>query len=331
MSDDNSFGYNILDEINKVKVEPEIVQYEENSMKVSKETYDSTNIKRLRIKSSKNKNEEPDSLMEIVTLSSSDLKAANKLLYSEDGELKENSEILDDINGGFRGEQIYNEALIYGINSGLYNKTHHYKKIFESEDFQRELDQIFVFRNLLLSNGKIQPAIILESEDIFIKENNLTTREIKQSYKIMEQAKVVSSPKDWRNYIMPVLHVEKPDTPHELLLPRTKEERKEWEKGIKDGWEQGEEMAYDNLKLKIRKLGNDFLGMIRYHLMLQQNIVSTPITYETPISVSSSSNGESLNIGETIFEVKILPEFNSNAGTWKAIPQIDNLIMGDKK
>jgi defect-in-organelle-trafficking protein DotC len=326
----DDIGYNsILDEINKAEEEPEIVQYDDQKVKVSKKTYQ--NVKRLKLSSNKKRKEDPDSLMEIVTMSSEELVHANKSLYNEDGELKNNSEILDDLNGGFRAEQIYNEALIYGINSGLYSKTHHYKKMFEAEDFQREFDQIFIFRSLMLANGRVQPAIILESEDIFIKESNLLTREIKQSYKIIEQAKVVSAPKDWRNYIMSVLYVEKPRVPHEILLPRTKSEKTEWEKGVTIGWKKGEQMAYDNIKLKIRKLGKDFLGMVRYHLMLQQNIVSTPITYETPISVSSSSNGEALNIGETIFEINMLPTFNSNSETWKALPQIDNLIIGDGK
>lgn len=330
MSDDN-IGYNILDEINKIQEDPEIVQYDDEKVKISKETYRSQNIKRFNIKNDKSSKEEPDSLMEIVTLSSDELVAANKALYNEDGELKNNSEILDDINGGFRGEQIYNEALIYGINSGLYNKTHQYKKIFDSKDFQRELDQIFNFRSLMLAGGRVQPAIIMESKDVFIKENQLTTREIKQSYKIMEQAKVVTAPKDWREYIMPVLHVEKPEPPHELLLPRNDSEKKEWEDGIKVGWSQGVKMASDNIRVNQKKLGNALLGMIRYHLMLQQNIVSTPMTFEMPISVSSSSDGESLNIGETIFEINMLPTFNSNADTWKAIPQIENLIIGDGK
>jgi hypothetical protein len=335
MSDSGDMDYNILDKLNKEKELPEIVQYndeQKDEMIISKGTTQKrvVPVNRIRVQSKVSGIDQPDTLIEVMTLSSSDLQVAKDSLYNEDGDLKSNAEIVDNLNGGFRSEQIYNEALIYGINSGLYKKMYHYKKLFESPDVEKEMDNIFVFKNLMLANGRVQPAIVLESNNILIKEDNLTTRSIKQSYIIEEQAKVVTTEKNWRDYILTVLTVEKPEIPHALLLPRNKEEQKEWEKAVKVGWVEGEQMASDSLILKLRTLGNDMLGMIRYHLMLQQNIISTPMTYETPIAISKSANGESLNVGETILKIGSVPKFNGNADSWVAIPQIKNLIMVDK-
>lgn len=331
MSEIDGINYNILDEINKEN-NNQIIDYKnnENKIEVSTNTMPEQSIKRIKSKGQIENKDIPPSLREIITFSNEDLRKAESNLYDSDGKLKDSSDIVSKINGNFRKDQIYNEALTYGINSGLYAKSYQYKKFFEDENVQKELDQIFFFDYLLLFNGRVQPPILVESEDIFIKKNDTKTHEIKKSYMFKEQAKVVSSAKSWRDYIYPLLNINKPEVPHELLLPRTEDEFKEWENGVKDGWEKGEKLARDNIIYKLRVLGNDLLGMIRYKTITQQNIITEGISSEIPISVSSNEDNTSLNIGEKIFELNKLPKFNPDSESWKALPQIKNLIIGDE-
>lgn len=323
MFDNEEIDYNIMQEIKKENTKPEIVNYEESSKKSKEE------IRIKRINSKKSKEKRPDSLSEIVTLSSEDLKNVEKNLYDSNGDLITNDEILEKINGSFRNDQIYNEGLTYGINSGLYAKTYHYKKFFEDEEIKKEMDEIFIFDYFTLFNGRVQSPILVESKDIFIKKSDNKSHEIKQSYMFKEQAKIISSSKNWREYLEQVLNVPKPNPPHEFLIPRNEKEREEWEQGVREGWEKGVKMAEDNVIYKLRSLRNDLLGMIRYKLVTQNNMILEPVSSEINISSSRDKNGTSLNIGELIFELNKLPKFNPDLDSWKALPQIDALITGD--
>lgn len=320
---DDEIDYNILEQIKKEESKPEIVNYdiEDNNKK------EEVIVKRIKIR--KENTGRPDSLREIITLSSEDLRNAEESLYDKNGKLKSNDEILDKISGSFRNDQIYNEGLTYGINSGLYAKTFHYKTFFEEEEIQKEMDEIFIFDYFTLFNGRVQSPILVESKDIFIKKNDNKSHEIKQSYIFKEQAKIISTPKNWREYLEQVLNVPKPNPPHEFLIPRTKEEKKEWEKGVREGWEKGVKMAEDNIIYKLKSLRNDLIGMIRYKLVTQNNMIINPMSSEINISSSRNEEGTSLNIGELIFELNKLPEFNPDMDSWKALPQIDALIIGD--
>lgn len=263
--------------------------------------------------------EKPNSKSDLKSLSTADLMLLKEKRLREEA----NSE------GEYRREMIYNEALRFGIASGAYYKAYMYKDFFGKSNIETELDKIFNFEYLTLENGRIQPPIIGHTKDHYDIESQTQAREIKKTYFIKEQAKVISSPKNWRIYLDPVLNLKKPALPHRSLIPRTSLEKKQWDKGINDGWEIGERMTEDNIVNQIKKLTADYMGMIAFHTTLQNNMIDNLISSEMPVAIATDKEGMRLNIGEKILKINRLPKFNENEAEWVAIPQIFDLVRGD--
>ncbi len=221
-----------------------------------------------------------------------------------------------------REQAILVEAMRFGSQSALYERSNKYRNMLE--DNKHELSRVFNFSPLLLANGRVIPPVIVEMSNLQMVEDNFTRRDVDKSYKIVEQAKVVSSPLSWRHYLY--LNVTKPNMPSKYALPIRGNKREEqiWANGVAQGWEAGLRQANRIIIQNTRKLERDYIGMVRYKIMLKKNMVTSPIPAN--INLGVTSDGETLNIGEVIFEMVEAPKFNQNSSTWKALPQTESPI-----
>jgi defect-in-organelle-trafficking protein DotC len=219
-----------------------------------------------------------------------------------------------------RTDQVYLAALAYSTQSALYSrKTEINKFIKENEG---HFSTSFNFQPLMLAGGRVSPPVILEAKDLFLLEDSLSSREVKKSYEIIQQAAVISLPITWRTYLN--FDAAKPILPSKLLIPATEAELWAWKRGVTKGWETGLKQANYIYLENINKLQSDYIGMVRFHLMLEQKLVSNPVTNKLALGVTG--NDELLNIGETIFEIAKLPKFNKKAETWRALPRMKPFI-----
>lgn len=227
---------------------------------------------------------------------------------------------LDNTERGIRENAIYNEGVKYGAQSALYFALDKFSRLIKENDFL--LSSSFNFQPLTLFNGRVQPPIVRESKNTLLREDSTTFRSIQQSYTISEQAKVIYTPNSYHQYlqITPV----KPQLPSPEVMPRNGDERVAWAEGVAKGWSKGIEQAKNILLDKIRKMESDYVGMVRYHLMEKSGVVSKPIA--SNLNMGVSTDGSHINIGEVKFKVSILPEFNSDVETWKALPRIESFI-----
>lgn len=222
-----------------------------------------------------------------------------------------------------REQSILVEAMRFGSQSALYQRGFKYQELLNKNKY--ELDRIFNFSPLLLAGGRVIPPIIVESDNLAMVEDDYTRRTVKKSYKIIEQAKVVSVPLNWREYL--IYSLSQPTLPSKYSLPIRGNEREEriWANGVAQGWEAGLKQANNIMMQSIRKIERDYIGMIRFHIMLQKNMVSSPI--QSNLNLGVTGDDETLNIGETVFEVIETPKFNKNAESWEALSQIDSPII----
>ncbi len=270
--------------------------------------------------------ERPYTFDEVQKLSAPSLK--EMLIDKVDGKTAE-EQIQDEYNKSTidgREQAILLEAMKFGSQSALYERSFKFKKILE--DSKYELSRIFNFGPLLLAGGRVIPPIIVESDNMQMVEDPYTRRTVKKSYKIIEQARVVNTPIDWREYL--IFDVSKPSVPSKMALPIRGNSREEliWSNGVAQGWEAGMKQANDIMLQSVRKLERDYIGMIRFHIMRLKNMVSSPVPSSLNLGVTGDK--DSLNIGEVVFEVIDLPKFNKDAETWEALPQIKSPIDFEK-
>ena len=265
---------------------------------------------------------QPFSFEEVRNLSAPEL--SDMILDSVEG--KSSDEIIQDEykknTPDGREQAILVEAMRFGSQSALYERLTHYQNMLE--DNQIELSRIFNFSPLLLANGRVVPPVIVEMSNLQMVEDRYTRRDVDKSYKIVEQAKVVSTPLTWRNYLY--VKPQKPNMPSKYALPIRGNEREEkiWANGVSQGWEAGLKQANRIMIQNTRKLERDYIGMVRYKIMLEKNQVTSPIPAN--INLGVTTDGETMNIGEVIFEMVEAPKFNRKSETWKALPQTQSPI-----
>jgi defect-in-organelle-trafficking protein DotC len=267
---------------------------------------------------------EPMEMSELADLNHSYFKNGNRDLTLDElnKSIIENSS--DEVKG-LRINSVYNEALMIGVQNGLFKVLFNFRK--DLDAISDELSQIFNFDELMLANGQVVPPVILELGSGVEKESEILLRKKDAGYEIYKQAKVSLQSPSYYQYLNfePI----KPKEPEDILMPINDIERSLWKKGAQEGWilglKQGNAIINEGMAALIR----DYVGMNRFHMMRDARLISMPALER--FEIGTTTNGKSLNIGEITFKVTILPEFNANTQAWKALPQIDDfLFKGDE-
>ena len=215
------------------------------------------------------------------------------------------------------------EALKYGTQSGLYYRSGQLQKFIDQ--YETEFSKIFNFQPLMLSNGKVVPAVIVETKNNVQNASRYSLRMTDRSYQIEEQVKVVNTPITWRQYLY--MDVTSPILPDDMLLPLNAKEDHFWKMGVSQGWETGVGQSNSIYLEKVRRLERDYIGMVRFHLMLKRGLVTNPITSSVNLGVTGTQ--DDMNVNEVIFNIDQAAKFNKDAETWRALPELPDFITPD--
>jgi len=236
---------------------------------------------------------------------------------------------MDEIRDSVRSDQgkkarynaILNVAMKYGMESGLYKTTQDFL------DFLREdeshLMQSFNYESMMLGGGKIRPAVIDKIGYSERVEDRRTVRKKKARYEIIRQAQVVLKAPTYMDFFKN-LTAPRPKAPQIYLMPVTDLEREAWSKGIINGWAEGVRYANEIIEYDVQELFRDFIGTNRYLMMSDANLVTKPTFKET--TVGTNAEGNSMNVGESVFEITSLPQFNDNELGWIALPEVEDIF-----
>ena len=167
-------------------------------------------------------------------------------------------------------------ALSFGARGGLAWRT---KMIMDDlKKNEMAMDKIYNFRRLLItapSNMFMEPPIISEALNNLIVTNDGDEAAVADSvYFITRKARIVSAPRNWRQYLERSWDVV--TAPPDILLPESDGERKRWRFWVARGWEEGYKQADEIFQADLNRLTADFEGMVRYRVLLSQNKVSAP-------------------------------------------------------
>lgn len=211
----------------------------------------------------------------------------------------------------FRLEAIKDTAMQLGAQGGLAWRSEQINKKVTKQAVH--LRNVFNFNALILDNG-ILPPVLSEGNNTLNLDSPTTIRITDKSYEIVSNARFVTAPPTWRDYI--ITHFKKPEVPNKVLLPKTKAEKELWEEYLAIGWKNGVEQADTIYSENLAKLKRDYQGMILYRKLLAMHMVTPPYVATTELGVTGDKNH--LNIGDKVLRISALPGLNTDSHSWKA-------------
>ncbi|MFL9611126.1 type IV secretory system conjugative DNA transfer family protein [Methylobacillus sp. Pita2] len=229
--------------------------------------------------------------------------------------------IVSEVKGGqIRLDALREIAIGIGARGGLNKRNGEIKDRLETHS--KHMDRVFDFRPLLISAPAgisqttqyyILPPVITEGRNALKTVDALEIHAADKVFKIEAQAKFVTNPPTWKEYLsQPTQPVETPDA---TLLPRDSNERAAWKRWVEEGWKIGYQQADAIFDLNMSRLERDYQGMLRYKTLLKQNIVSKPFVAEARLGVVGG--GDDLEIDSRQLRITALPLLNTRAAEWK--------------
>lgn len=224
----------------------------------------------------------------------------------------------DDDIANKRMKSMREAALSVGAQHGYIYSMNKLRKELDAE--ANTWDDLFAFKDLmrLATPGEkslyFLPAVIQESKDV-TAENDDHSRILVSGtyYQIVKKERLVTNPPDWREYLLIDLPVDA-SKPVGALLPKTPSEQSQWAEWVAEGWEAGILQSNAEMTARIRNLGSDYIGMIKYLTLVEEGKV-------VPSFVASQyrnkvNKGNSLHVNQRTFAITAPAEFNDRTNAW---------------
>lgn len=211
-------------------------------------------------------------------------------------------------------------AISLGARGGLYARAQEIRRQLESR--AKVLDRID-FGPLLLTTPEgrnIVPAVIVKEDGVMaVEEAGRIFRVASQTYRIARQARFTAAIPTWRSYLL-MDEFTRPERPPMPLLPATDEERALWREWVVNGWSKGIAQADDIFELQMQRMRRDYVGMVRYRLMVSYGMIVEPKIERSHMPVAGG--GDKMSIDDTVLEIKVSPKLSQNSINWRVFPQL---------
>ncbi len=211
-----------------------------------------------------------------------------------------------------------------GASSGLAYRMNQIKKEIDIEALR--LDHIFDFTKLTIENGVLAP-VLTEGLANYAQYSDDEVRIADKLYKIEVPAKFVSVYPTWRTYLRfsyPTF-----DAPDKAYLPQNDTEKNIWDAAIKEGWDKGREQANLIFESSFAKLERDYLGMIKYKLLLEEGLITPTIVAKQNLGVTGG--GKEMAINDQVFRITDHSALNPDQKQWKVEYPVTNQVDGKLK
>jgi len=252
----------------------------------------------------------------------------NSVVFAKNNELKSEKAILkelktkDEFDAGIKSEiqnarpqAIRETATILATQKGV---SWRYKKILdEIKNCETQLSQIFDFGHLLIHKGKVLPPVIVQAKEGYTVESDVKATSVKTVYKIIQDAKFISSPPNWRDYLLQSYTSFSKNDVQVGVLPKNDKEREIWEKAIDKGWDAGVRQANYLFQINLNQLVRDYRGLIKFNILLEKNMVDLPIVAEGELGIKVGD--KRLDVDQKVFRITNPTNFKE-VENWK--PQI---------
>lgn len=185
------------------------------------------------------------------------------------------------------------------------------------ENIASKLDTIYDFSSLLEHDGRVMPPVITEVRNALQIKSAAESISSQLVYKIIQDAKIISTPPNWRSYLLKSFHAI--DDVNPILLPRTDAEQKVWSRSVEKGWEQGIKQAERVFDANLSTLQRDYLGLLTYKHLALQNIISVPMVAEGELGIKIRN--KTMDVDQRVFRITTETSFNKE-DAWKPVGHI---------
>lgn len=185
-----------------------------------------------------------------------------------------------------RRDSIREVAIKHGAQSGLSWRSNQISEVLLAHS--ERLGSIYDFRRLMIDAHVLPPVLQETRKDIRLNPVENVVRISDMSVEIIRNAAFVTNPPVWQQYIE--LAYADPTLPAVSLLPQNSHERAIWDKFVLEGWNMGVDQADDIFMSGIFRLNRDFIGMVLFHRLYEQGLVTRPYLSRTELGITGDKS-----------------------------------------
>lgn len=188
---------------------------------------------------------------------------------------------------------------------------------------ERSLDRIWTFNRLMMAKGRVVPPVISKADDsLLLSDDTINISNV--VYIIKKQAYITTNPPSWEDYLLAdsFYPVNLSDI-DKSTLPITKDDIAVWKRNVLEGFKDGVRDAELTMVFRLKSLREDFIGMTRYHILLEQGMITRPFTTVNNLGITGN-NGSEMRVGERIIRLEVKPTLVQNTKQWQGLPEIDD-------
>lgn len=246
---------------------------------------------------------------------------SDKALLTHLKGLKMADDVVESPSQDGRVREMLVEALSVGTLAGSYYASKKINEMLNAESRYFDLSYDFSDSVISYKGAFILPPAVSERKDqteiiggkIFVVK--------RQVFSMDTTARFVYEIPTWRNYLL--LTPPKPELPDNSLLPRSKDEVKQWEQAVEKGWKTGVKQAVYVVNGRFAKMARDLIGYDRYHLLVAAKALSEPKIKHTFTPVSGG--GFELSIEDSVVEIVVNPMLSTDRYNWQSIPRLPDV------
>ncbi|WP_297392084.1 type IV secretory system conjugative DNA transfer family protein [Acidiferrobacter sp.] len=173
-----------------------------------------------------------------------------------------------------RQRALREEAISLGAQGGLYYRSQQINRFLKTESVR--LSQIFNFTPLLLHGQVLPPLVARMAPTSHLSVHALSMTQVLAVYRILRPARLVAVAPTWQQWLWMPLLPPKPDEIPLALLPHTAKERRWWQKGVYQGWQDGIRQGDRLFQERVRRLRRALLGRLLFLRLANAGLVSVP-------------------------------------------------------
>jgi defect-in-organelle-trafficking protein DotC len=206
-------------------------------------------------------------------------------------------------------------ALSYGARGGLAAESYTINLLLSQ--YRKTLDRTFDFSRMVqpIDNDQtlLVPPIVTEAQFAFaLAPGGQTAKQTNKVYEITQQARLASAPPNWRSFL--VRSWSAPTPPPRNLMPHNATEAADWTRWVAQGWALGEKQAVQIFLDDLGRLQTDYIGMLRYAVLLRAGLVEQPDTSSHSQYVSGGRNR--MLVGNQVVRITDQPGLNPDSADW---------------
>lgn len=161
----------------------------------------------------------------------------------------------------------------------------------------------------ITTDGAVLPPVLTKMTEVYDQHDSSLIRIYDETYRIVENARLVYAPPNWRTY----LYIDIPEQGC-IKPPILVNAKDEWEKAVREGWELGIRQARANMRVNFDRLKRDFEGRVLYHVLLRRGMVTLPILATSRREISGGAN--EMNINERVYRITATAKFEYDNKKW---------------